>query len=410
MVIYTVIFVYFAFQPAIYSPDTGSYWHLDIVRYPVYALFLRGFEFIFSENYWGFVVAFQLLFTLVSVHIFSKTFTDLFRFHFVLELFLIAILVFPIFPPLLIANNLCSEGISYPLYLLMISFATDFLFKNKNRKIFFFGIAFILLALTRGQFAVVAPIVAFLFILKHKKQIFQKTHLKYILFLILLPFTANILDSTYRKLVHNHFITAPYSYVNAVTLPLFISEEKDYTLFENEDQKIIFQKTFHRIDSLGLLSSKIDGDYKAKYQVFHDKFPYICNQTFHNIGRAYFKDESDPFQSSIDTEIAAKSMFLPLLQAHFKDYISLYFTSVMHGFYSVFIFIFFVFACIYSGFKCLKKFSLEYGIIFFGTLLILSNALIVAFAVHTIIRYVFYNLALVYIILILLSKKATSIK
>ncbi|MBT0608834.1 hypothetical protein [Aequorivita echinoideorum] len=408
--LYAAVFGYFVFQPAIISPDTHSYWHLDIVRYPVYVLFLRGFEFIFGENYEPFAVAFQLVFTLISVQIFSSNFSRLLKLHFVLQLLLVGILLFPIFPPLLTANNLCSEGLSYPLYLLMVSFAVDFLFKNEKRKIYFFAIAFIALALTRGQFAIIAVIVAFLFILKHKKFIFRKVNLKFLLLLLLLPFISNMLDSTYRKLVHNHFITAPYSFVNAVTLPLFISEEKDSLLFENEDQKIIFQKTYHRIDSLGLLSSKVEGDYKAKYQVFHDNFPYICNQSFHDIGRKHFRDKNDPFQSSIDTEIAAKAMFFPLVKTHLKDYISLYYTSVMHGFYSFFIFLFFVLVCIFSGIKLLKKFTLEYGIIFFGSLLILSNALIVAVAVHTIMRYVFYNFALAFIILILLLKKATFAK
>ncbi len=409
-VIYFAVFGYFVFQSSIYSPDTGSYWHLDIVRYPVYVLFLRGFEFVFGENYGTWAVAFQLIFTLFSVHIFTKTFSRLLKFHFVLELILVAILLFPIFPPLLIANNLCSEGLSYPLYLLLVSFAIDFLFRNKTGSIYLFSATFILLALTRGQFAIVAPIVIFLFILKQKKEVFQRTNLKYLLLLIVLPLISNTLDSTYRKLVHNHFITAPFTFVNAITLPLYISEKKDSILFENKDQKTLFLKTYHRIDSLGLLSSKVEGDYKAKYQVFHDNFPYICNQSFHDIGKAYFKDKNDPFQSSIDTEMAAKEMFPLLLKAHFKDWISIYYTSVMHGFFSVFIFIFFLLTCIYSGWKCLKKFTIENGVIFFSTLLILSNALIVAFAVHTIMRYVFYNFALAFIILILLSRKATSTK
>lgn len=188
---------------------------------------------------------------------------------------------------------------------------------------------------------------------------------------------------------------------------MYISEKKDSSLFENPAHKAIFFKTYKRIDSLGLLSSKVEGDYSEKYQVFHDNFPYICNQSFHNIGREYYKDENDPFKSAIDTEIAAKQMFPVLLKAHFIDYISLYYTSVMHGFYSVFIFIFFVIICIYSGLKCLKKFNLENGLLFFGSLLILSNALIVAVAVHTIMRYVFYNFAMAFIIIVLLSKKLT---
>ncbi|WP_139856251.1 glycosyltransferase family 39 protein [Aequorivita sinensis] len=407
LLLYIGVFIYFVFQPPIYSPDTGSYWHLDVFRYPIYPLFLRGFEFIFGNNYWTAVVAFQLLFVLGSIQVFFKNISNLLKLNFVLELLLFAILLFPIFPPLLTANNLASEGLSYPLYLLLISFAIDFLFREKTKRIYFFSAVFIALALTRGQFVIIVPIIVFLLLLKHKKNIFRKSHLKYLLLLILLPIITNTLDATYRKAVHKHFITTPFTFTNALTLPLYISEKKDSSLFENPAHKAIFLKTYKRIDSLGLLSSKVKGDYSAKYQVFHDNFPYICNQSFHNIGREYYKDENDPFKSAIDTEIAAKQMFPELLKAHFKDYISLYYTSVMHGFYSVFIFIFFVIICIYSGLKCLKKFNLENGLLFFGSLLILSNALIVAVAVHTIMRYVFYNFAMAFIIIVLLSKKLT---
>lgn len=407
LLLYIGVFTYFIFQPPIYSPDTGSYWHLDVFRYPIYPLFLRGFEFIFGNNYWTAVVAFQLLLVLGSIQVFFKNISNLLKLNFVLELLLFAILLFPIFPPLLTANNLASEGLSYPLYLLLITFGVDFLFREKTKRIYFFSAVFIALALTRGQFVIIVPIIVFLLLLKHKKNIFRKSHLKYLLLLILLPIITNTLDATYRKAVHKHFITTPFTFTNALTLPLYISEKKDSSLFENPDHKAIFLKTYKRIDSLGLLSSKVKGGYSAKYQVFHDNFPYICNQSFHNIGREYYKDDNDPFKSPIDTEIAAKQMFPVLLKAHFKDYISLYYTSVMHGFYSVFIFIFFVIICIYSGLKCLKKFNLENGLLFFGSLLILSNALIVAVAVHTIMRYVFYNFAMAYIIIVLLSKKLT---
>ncbi|MCG2431941.1 hypothetical protein [Aequorivita xiaoshiensis] len=407
LLLYIGVFTYFVFQPPIYSPDTGSYWHLDVFRYPIYPLFLRGFEFIFGNNYWTAVVAFQLLFVLGSIQVFFKNISNLLKLNFVLELLLLAILLFPIFPPLLTANNLASEGLSYPLYLLLISFAIDFLFREKTKRIYFFSAVFIALALTRGQFVIIVPIIVFLLLLKHKKNIFRKSHLKYLLLLILLPIITSTLDAIYRKAVHKHFITTPFTFTNALTLPLYISEKKDSLLFENPAHTAIFLKTYKRIDSLGLLSSKVEGDYSQKYQVFHDNFPYICNQSFHNIGREYYKDENDPFKSAIDTEIAAKQMFPVLLKAHFKDYISLYFTSVMHGFYSVFIFIFFVIICIYSGLKCLKKFNLENGLLFFGSLLILSNALIVAVAVHTIMRYIFYNFAMAFIIIVLLSKKIT---
>ena len=406
---YAIIFGYFMLQPAIYSPDTNSYWHLDINRYPGYVLFLRTFKFIFQDYFDLGVVGFQLLFTLFSVHTFQKNLSSLLNVNLVTKSILVAILVFPIFPPLLTANNLCSEGLSYPLYLLLISFSVDFLFRNQTKKIYWLLISYILLALTRGQFAVVIPIIGLIYVLKHKKSAFQKKNLKYLILLLIIPFVTNLLDSTYRKMVHGYFITTPFSYVNAITLPLYLSDEKDADLFSNPDQKAIFQKTYKRIDSLGLLSSKVKGTYQEKYELFHNNFPYICNQSFHNLGaQHYYSKEQITFKNYIDIELAAKEMFPILLKTHFKEWVTLYTISVLRGYYAVFILVFFVLVCLYSGWKTLKRFTLEYGLIFMASLLLLANSLLVAVAVHTIMRYTFYNFALAFIIVLILSKKLTS--
>jgi O-antigen ligase len=408
-VIYTILFGYFIAQPAIYSPDTNSYWHLDITRYPGYVIFLRTFEFIFGGFFDYAAVGFQLLLAFFSIHIFQRNVSRFFNLNPVLRIILLIILVYPLFPPLSTANNLCSEGLSYPLYLLLLSLILDFLFKDQLKKIYLLAVVFILLALTRGQFAVVIPIVIFMYLIKYRKRAFQKKNIKYLLILILIPFVNNILDSSYRKIVHGHFITTPYSYINAVTLPLYLSTEADSLLLKDPDQRAVFLKTYKRIDSLGLLSSKVLGTDKEKYQLFHDKFPYICNQSFHNIGAKYFfKIHGDPFQNHIDTEQAAKEMFPILLSKHFKEWISLYSISVFRGFGSVFVFLFFILICVVSGWKTLKSFTAENGFVFLSILLIISNAMLVAVAVHTITRYTFYNFALGFLILVILSKKITS--
>jgi len=409
-VIYSFIFGYFILQPAIYSPDTNSYWHLNVNRYPGYVIFLRTFDFIFKDYFDLAIVGFQLLLTLFSIHTFQKNISDLLNVNLLVKSILLLILVFPLFSPLLTANNLCSEGLSYPFYLLLISYSIDFLFRNESRKIYWLIIAYVLLALTRGQFAVVIPIVILIFILKEKKNILLKKNLKYLLLLLLVPLLTNMLDSTYRKLVHGYFITTPFSYVNALTLPLYLSEEKDEDLFtDHPDQRVLFQKTYKRIDSLGLLSSKVEGTSKDQYELFHNNFPYICNQSFHNLGAKHFYEKDGiTFKNYIDTEFAAKAMFPILLKAHFKEWVTLYSISVLRGYYSIFIFIFFVLVSIYSGWQSLKRFTLDNGLTFMASLLLLANSLLVAVAVHTIMRYTFYNFALGFIILIILSKKLTS--
>ena len=169
------IFIYLISIPAIYSPATNSYWHVNINRYPVYVLFIRTVHLIFGSNYYDLaIVGIQLLFGLVSVHVFFKNVSSLLKLNIILKGVLFLLLVFPFFQPLYTANNICSEGLSYPLYLLLISFSIDFLFRSQNKRIYLLIPAYILLVLTRGQFSILIPILILLFLIKYKKDVFKK--------------------------------------------------------------------------------------------------------------------------------------------------------------------------------------------------------------------------------------------
>lgn len=405
LMLFCVLFIYFISQPEIYSHDTYSYFRIDIKRYPLYIVFLRVFDFVFKNFFEYAVVAFQLFFAFISIFIFYKNFSQYLKLNFILKFLFLAILVFPLFPPLLTANNLSSEGLSYPLYILLISFLFDFLIKNEQKKIYLALFVFILLTLTRGQFIVIIPVLILLYILKFKHLVFKIQRLKILILIVITPLIVNILDSSYRKIVHGYFIKTPYSYINAVTMPLYLSSKKDSILFKNEDHKALFLLTYNRIDSLGLLSTKVENNYSEKYKLFHDNFPKICNQSFHFLGKKYFFEDNKPYKETIKTEKAAKKIFMVLFLEHITSWLKLYFTSVFHGFGSIIIFIFFLFVAIFSGFKTLRKFDHDYAWVLFSSLLILSNALIVAIAVHSIVRYSFYNFILWFIIIIILSKK-----
>lgn len=398
-------------MPAVYSPATNSYWHVDVNRYPVYILFIRTMDFLFGKEYYDIsIVLFQSVFGLISTYIFSTNISKLLKLNPVLKSILLLILLFPfLYPELYTANNICSEGLSYPFYLLLMSFTIDFLFRDQYKKIYLLIPTFILLVLTRGQFSIIIPAIILLFILKHRKTIKERKKLLCILALVLTPFVSNTLDSTYRKIVHGFFVTTPFSYINAITLPLYVSNEADANLFKDKDHKIIFTKSYNRIDSLGLLSSKVDGSYKDKYQLFHNNFPYICNLNFYLEGSyQYCIKHDDIVRSLVEAEVAAKDMFPKLLFANFKEWGALYFTNIFFGFKSIFIFLFFVIASIYGGWCTLKNFTLENAVLFFGALLIVTNAFLVAFVVHTIIRYQFYYHTFAFTTILIITKKIIS--
>ncbi len=405
-IIFSILFIYFIYQPAIYSFDSFSYLRGDFNRYPGYVIFARIYTIVFGAFFDYAVISTQLLLGFTSIYIFLRKISSVIKIHFLLKVLLFSILIFPYFPHLSIANNIASEGLAYPFYLLLIAFSFNLIFQNQHKKIIHISIFFVLLTLTRGQFIIVPLIVAFIYLLKHKKKVLKRLKIYVIFLLIILPFINQLTNKTYNKIIYGHFVTTPFSYINVVALPLFVSNEDDANYIDNEEDKLIFLKSYHQIDSLGLLSSKIKGDNKNKYQVFHDNFPIICNQNIFQNGIDFYNEKYGRIeQNSIRIEKTCKAIFPVLLKRNFKNYIVIYFEGVFHGFHSIIIAILMLLVLIYSFWLCIKNFTAENGILLLSSLLIVSNSLLVALACHSISRYLFYNYALGFLIVLLLFRK-----
>lgn len=390
----------------IYSFDTYSYLRADITRFPGYILFIRSFEWVFGTFFDRIAVGFQLLIGLLAIWIVFKNSSKLFGLSVISKTILLLILVYPYFPPLDVALNLSSEGLSYPFYLLMIHFILNFLFKEQLSAWIPFGLAFLLLCLTRGQFIVVAPILIFLVILKFRSSGQWRKIAPILIALLLLPVAAQLLDSSYRKVIHGFFKTTPYSYVNAITLPLYVSQESDAEHIKTYNEKEIFLHSFHHIDSMGLTNAKAGDELQEKYLLFHNNFPKICNQNIHEYGLNYYKENGRvPPANAFAIEESCKQLFPILIRSNFKEWLSLVFAGIFYGFGSFILFLIVIGMALWALIKTWKKFTMKHGFILMTTLLFLSNALVVAVASHSISRYLFYNYFLGALIIMILLKK-----
>ncbi len=387
-----VSFLFLVTKPAVFSPDSYSYLRADIYRFPGYIIFLRLHKFIFGETlYPFFVVGFQAGFGLVAVYYFYKKVIKFFSANLFFKAVLLVVLLLPFFSSLNIANEISAEALSYGLYLFSIYFSIDFLFYKRNKRVFHLLVVISMLSLTRGQFIILPVILAFLFVLRERKKLFKKKNILILGLLLLLPLSIKFIDSTYRKLVYNFFTETPYSFVNTVTLPLFIASEKDTLNIKNNDTKHIFIHSLNTIDSLQLRSVYAQTN-TQKYKLFHDNFPLICNQNIHDYGKQYFyKLNPIPNQSSIEIEKTSKDLFFVLVKNHFKEWLTLYYEGMKYGFKSIFVLLFVVFMMIVSGIRTVFWFDNHTAFIFLGTLLLLSNSMVVALACHSIDRYLFYN-------------------
>ncbi len=411
LAVFLGLFIYFILQPALYSPDSYGYLRGDFQRFPGYVIFTRIFTIVFKAYFNTAVIAVQLILGFVGVFIFLQKASNLFKLNFWLKIAMFVLLVYPFFPEQSVANNITSEGFAYAFYLLLIAFSLDFLFRKQTHKIWHLSICFTLLTLTRGQFILVPLLLALIYLLQNRKDTFSRLNIRYFIVLLILPLVTSNVNKTYNKIIYGYYVATPFSYINAVTLPLYIAAEKDSLAIKNEVDKLIFQKSLHQIDTAGLRSKQVKGDANKKYMVFHEHFPEICNQNIFVHGIEYFNDQDGiSTSSSVKIEQTSKRLFPILIKENFEEYISLYFAGVFHGFQSIYIAIFVFLVFLYSVWLCIKKVTVLNASLLLFTLLIFSNAALVAVACHSIQRYLFYNYCVGFLILLILFKKITTTK
>lgn len=373
-----------------------------------YVIFFKCFTTIFG-SYWDIaVVTFHTVFSLSAVHFFFSKVSTIFNLNGFLKIALITILLFPFFPPLSIANNLCSEGLGYGFYLLFISTGMEMLFNNNRYYFKYYILTYLILFSIRGQFMFTTLIFAGTYFIINRKHILKQKHLVSLLLLCSVMLIASLSERTYHKLKDGFFKPTPLGYTSASTAPIYLSKKSDYKLIKDKDYREIFTRS---IDTLMHKNLLINPEFSSReaYEFFHNNLPKICNQTVQQQGANYYFNNYRPNDWDIDkivaysffeTEAACKEFTKILILNNFQQWLKLYYINITYGFKFQLLFWFIVFVFIVSLIKSWFTKNKDYLIIFILSSLILSNAMFIAFASHSIQRYLFYNYALIFLLFI----------
>jgi O-antigen ligase len=373
-----------------------------------YVLFLKSFSFVFGSYFDSVVVFVHTVFSLFSVYYFFKKVALIFFLNKVHQIVLLAILLFPFFPPLSIANNLCSEGLGYGLYLLFVAIGLDLIFNNNQKHLKYYFIVYLALVTMRGQFFFSTLIFAGVYFLIHRKTILKRQHVFSLIALCGIMAISSVIERSYHKLKDGFFKPTPLGFVSASTAPIYVSDVTDYSLIENTDYREILKISYDTLVKKELLL-KPNRSPKEDYLFFHENLPKICNQTVLQQAVNYYsegnlpKDLTDQQVLSypyFESEAACKVFTFTLIEDNFKEWIQLFYTNITFGFYSPVLFLFVVFIFFFSLIRTFFSNKKNYAILFLLSSLILSNVLFIAFASHSIMRYLFYNYALLFLLFI----------
>lgn len=398
-VMLTILFFYFFSKGVMMSADSQSYIQNEIIRSPLYPLLLNGIELLFGKGNFFILPILQLLFGFLSSYWLANFIRDAFKLPAILFLVSLCLLLTPYF--FYFGNLILTEGIAYPLFLITVGMLLKSLISNKNAARYYclFLIALSFLVLTRRQYLFLY-VVAFLAFLYHF--VYEKTSLNSrmsLLFAFLAAMSVtDLVERSYQYYYNGHFTTVPFLGIQLMTMPLYLSSDKDLNLYSDPKEANILRSARKIMKENRYDTSLLWKEYE------NPEYPhYYLNYNNVSWGSLSLALAENGIEGWIERDRILKKMYLPLLKAHWKRGVSLYVRNIVHnmgGYYNfIFLWVTFVVA-IYFHLKNRDKLSMG---IFLAILMTFGNYFSVALVEPAMTRYTFSTNIILVIMLIISS-------
>ena len=391
-ILFLLTFVAVLRKPTIYFPDSTGYLNMMINRTPGYPIFLKLINSIFGSN---FEVALRFIQTAIgcfSICVFIRKIQkiQLLRNFYCCALALVLLL--PFLFGLRIGNSVLSEALSYSLYILVIGYFIAF-FVSKNKKELYFALPILgLLLITRYQFVYLIPVALLMILWVSLKEKQWKQYRLLLLLFLCLPMVTSLVDRTYHKVVHSHFISTPWTGMNIITAAFYVSDAEDEAIFEDAQEKQFFQNTYKDLASKKLNIHHLEGrNTTDKTLVYVKEFASITMGPIFKNGNAVLDETLSEDEKYIALEKMTTSMSKPLILDNFSEWTKLYIGNLIYGFGGVKQVVLYVLILLFSFIGVLKYNTKTYKILLLISMLFIGNLILVAIGMHTIIRFTFYN-------------------
>ena len=402
-IIYLIVGIKVIFTGAIYYPDSYAFLDMAYNRSPVYASFLKIVTSIFGENFEIPVIIVQYALIAFAIHFFVSKFRSYFNITFLGTTLLQLILLAPCVYWHLVANKLLSESISYALILVVIMMLFKALEQLSIKELLKSLIPVFLLIFPRGQFIVLVPIA---FLVLCYIQFFKREWLRGLavaVAIVILPFVVKLSERGYHLLTHGQYEGNTMTYVHAISSPFYIANAKDVAIFNTEEQRAFFNRTYSSLEKANLTRSQVVKDTVDDYEFFQKNFSKICNARIHESNMSFYEQEGlNYYQQQQKVGELASSMFIPLLKQNASAWFKLFLKNFKHSFGGTKMILLYLVILMYAGIMCVRTEEIRWSFILICVLCLAANNAIIAFAVHSINRYTFYFDWVLFAILIML--------
>jgi O-antigen ligase len=399
--IFSVTFFLILLKPIEILKDSPGYLEMSLIRSPAYPIFIYGIQKIFGDYFLTAAVCVQFLILAIAVFFLVNTLRKVYYINPFWYLLLAILLLSPALYEVNVCSSILSEALAYPLYLVVFSLFIKGFSESKIKPLLVALPFLLLLLLTRGQFIYLA-VVGFLLALYilWKQQVIKRIWI--LVIFIILPLIANFIDKTYHYVVHDHFVTTPWTGIHFITPALFVANESDVSVFSSEEEKSFFTEIYGKLEANGLTLSSLEENNSEGTIFYINNFSKIANGTVFNEGRYFFESPIEDAETFIKLDILTKQMSLPLTLKNFAKWSKLYYQNFAFGLNGSRYVMLYILLLVVALFSVFKTPSSEIKFILLGTLLTLFNIGIVSIGMHTIKRFTFYNDWILFFILFIL--------
>ncbi|MEM6687538.1 MAG: hypothetical protein AAF617_17305, partial [Bacteroidota bacterium] len=373
-ILFLITIVWVLRQPAVAFPDSSGYLEMHIIRTPGYPLFLQFIQAIFGSAYEFGTVFIQILFGCFSVYYFIYTLRS---YNLINEFFSVCfavVLLLPFVTGLKIANNLLTESISYSLYLIIVAKFLSFFLSKQLKQLYYSLPILVVLLITRYQFIYLIPIgLGMICWVSYWQKSFKK-HAVAIIVLITLPLMTSLIDRTYHKIVHGHFVSTPWTGMNIITAAFFVSDAGDEALFDDATEKEFFQKTHHDLVAQQMNISNFDTTvHKTPTQFYIGRFADITVGPILQNGMAVLDGSLTKNERFIALDAMTTKMSKPLILDNFSQWFRIYMQNAIHGFGGLLNVVLYVLIACISWITLWKRNLTTYKVLGIISLLLIAN-------------------------------------
>lgn len=403
-----VLFTFCYHKGVILVPDSQSYINHYDIRMGLYPLCISLFQYCFKGYALNFLIYFQLISAFLSTYLLTHFLHKTFKLPSLLYwmcvfLFHMPIIVFQI------SNEILSEGLSYPLFLITSFCFLRGIWLEDIKFLYCFTFSACLLTFTRQQY-IFYYIVAYssLLYLALARPHFQKK-LQYFFSITLSICAFVIAERSYHYVYHGTFSGTPFTGIEMIVRPVYISTEETSKIFKDPKEQEFIREAVKNSVAQKFMNPDLDKrelntpthSNLMKYQIAVPLLNQIWDKN------SFDKDNgrvtsSFEYMQFIDKK--ALHISFNIIKNNSFSYMVSYAKEVIHGFggYAYFGFIFLL-SVVFLWNIVLKEILLPYYVLFsFASLIHLGNLMMISFFEPPIMRYTYSTAILLFSMLIVM--------